>query len=190
MPGAASILLALWGTRMLRALNPESTLQVQGLTGSVGVVGFEGVTLDQRALLFTFAMTLAVGLVFGLVPAFHATRADLTEGLKEGSSGAGHGMRLGATRRALVVAEVALALVLLAGSGLMLRSLANVLAINPGFSSDHQLTLRLSIPQGSVAKDSMPGFYEQVQTRLAAVPGVTQASLTDCPRSAAVAIRR
>ena len=62
----------------------------------------------------------------------------------------------------LVVAEVALALVLLAGSGLMLRSLANVLAINPGFDADHLLTLRLTVPQGAVPRDSMPGFYQQV----------------------------
>jgi predicted permease len=81
----------------------------------------------------------------------------------------------------LVVVEVALALVLLAGSGLMLRSLANVLAINPGFAADHQLTLRLTVPQGTVPRDSMPGFYQQVQSRLGAVAGVKQVSLIDCP---------
>jgi putative ABC transport system permease protein len=179
--GAASVLLAAWGTHVLRALNPEATLQVQGLSGSVGVVGFDNVELDARALAFTFLITVAVGLFFGLVPALQATRPDLTGNLKEGSSGAGRGARLGGSRRVLVVVEVALALVLLAGSGLMLRSLANVLAINPGFAADHQLTLRLTVPQGAVPRDSMPGFYEQVQSRLAAVAGVKQVSLIDCP---------
>lgn len=179
--GAASVALAAWGAHLLRTLNPEQTLQVQGLTGSVGAVGFDTVHLDARALGFTFLVTLAIGVVFGLVPALQATRPDLTESLKDGGSGAGRGIRVGSSRRILVVVEIALALVLLAGSGLMLRSLANVLAINPGFAADHLLTLRLSVPPGTVPKDSMPGFYEAIQARLAAVPGVQQASLIDCP---------
>ena len=179
--GAGSVILAAWGTHILRALNPEETLQVQGLTGSVGAVGFETVHLDARALAFAFIMTLIVGLVFGLAPAWHATRPDLTQSLKDGSAGAGRSTRLGSSRRVLVVVEVALALVLLAGSGLMLRSLGRVLAIHPGFDANHHLTLRLTVPDGSVAKDSMPGFYEQIQERLAAVPGVQRVSLIDCP---------
>jgi predicted permease len=179
--GIASVLLAAWGTHLLRALNPEEALQTQGLTGSVGAIGFENVHLDVRALGFTFMLTVVVGLLFGLVPALQATRPDLTTSLKEGSGGGGRSLRLGSSRRTLVVAEVALALVLLAGSGLMLRSLSHVLAINPGFSADHLLTLRLTVPVGSVPPDSMPGFYEQVQSRLASVPGVQQVSLIDCP---------
>jgi len=179
--GVASVLLAGWGTHLLRALNPEATLQVQGLTGSVGVVGFEGVHLDGRALAFTFLLTLGTGLLFGLVPALQATRASLTANLKDGSPGAGRSGRVGGTRRVLVVVEVALAIVLLAGSGLMLRSLGRVLAIDQGFAADHQLTLRLAVPAGSVPDDSMPGFYQQVQETLAALPGVTKVSLIDCP---------
>jgi predicted permease len=76
---------------------------------------------------------------------------------------------------------VALALVLLAGSGLMLRSLANLLDVDPGFDSSNVLTLRLSVPSGDVAPDSMPGFYERLQETMAAVPGVTQVGLADCP---------
>jgi putative ABC transport system permease protein len=179
--GTAGMVVAAWGTHLLRALNPEEILQVQGLAGSVGVVGFETVHLDARALAFTFVVTVIVGVVFGLVPALQATRADLTENLKEGSTGAGHGARLGGSRRTLVVVEVALALILLAGSGLMLRSLANVLAIDPGFTADHLLTLRLTVPVGAVPNDSMPGFYDQLQARLAAVPGVAQVAMIDCP---------
>ncbi len=178
--GIVSMLLAAWGIHLLRALNPEQTLQVQGLTGSVGLVGFETMRLDPRALAFTFGITLVVGLAFGLVPAWQATRPDLTAALKEGG-GAGRGLRLGNSRRALVVIEVALALVLLAGSGLMIRSLANVLAVPQGFDPTHELTMRLAVPPGLVPRDSMPGFYEQVQSRLAAVPGVQQVSMIDCP---------
>ena len=180
--GIASIVLALWSTHMLRAVNPAQTLQAQGLDSSLGVVAFHGIHLDARALTFTFLVTLLVGVLFGLLPALQATRPQLTESLKEGGAASGvGGVRLGASRRFLVVTEVALALVLLAGSGLMLRSLAKILAINPGFDSDHLLTLRLSIPPGAVPKDSMPGFYQLVEDRLAALPGVTQSALIDCP---------
>ena len=180
--GVASVALALWSTHVLRAMNPAETLQAQGLDSGVGVVGFNGIHLDARALAFTFLITLMVGVLFGLLPALQATRPQLTESLKEGSAASGMGgVRLGASRRVLVVAEVALALVLLAGSGLMLRSLANIMAINPGFDSDHLLTLRLSVPAGAVPKDSMPGFYQLVEDRLAALPGVTTSAMIDCP---------
>ena len=69
--------------------------------------------------------------------------------------------------------EVALAIVLLAGSGLMLRSLANLLQVNPGFDADGVLTLRLTMPRGAIARDSLPGFYEKLVADLGALPGVT-----------------
>jgi putative ABC transport system permease protein len=179
--GVTSMTLAAAGTQWLRRLNPDTALQAQQLAGSVGAVGFEQVQLDVRALGFTFLITVIVGVVFGLFPAIQATRTDLVTRLKDGTAGAGGGAGVGLSRRVLVVAEVALALVLLAGSGLMLRSLANTLAVDPGFAPGHELTLRLSVPQGSVPQDSMPGFYQQLQDRLAAVPGVKQVSLIDCP---------
>jgi putative ABC transport system permease protein len=86
-----------------------------------------------------------------------------------------------ASRRLLVVAEVALALVLLAGSGLMIRSLGNLLDIDPGFDGRNVLTLRLSMPPGVLAPDSMPGFYEQLQDVISSVPGVRQVAIADCP---------
>jgi predicted permease len=115
------------------------------------------------------------------VPALQATRQDLSSNLKEGSAGAGGARRRGVNRRTLVVAEVALAFVLLAGSGLMIRSLGNLLAVNPGFDARDVLTLRLSVPAGEVAPDSMPGFYEQLQDGIAALPGVRSVALADCP---------
>ena len=178
--GVASLAVALAGTRVLSAINPQETLQVQGLDGGIGAVGFEGIRLDASALAFTFVVTVFVGLLFGLAPALGSTKPSLVGDLKEGSGGAGAGRRTGASRRALVVAEVALALILLAGSGLMIRSLGNLLAVDPGFVGDDVLTLRLSMPAGTVAPDSMPGFYERLQAEIAGVPGVQQVSIADC----------
>ena len=79
------------------------------------------------------------------------------------------------------MSEVALALVLLAGSGLMIRSLANLLHVDPGFDGHDVLTLRLSVPPGVVAPDSMPGFYDRLQAEIAGVPGVERVAIADCP---------
>ena len=179
--GAASLVIALGGTRVLSTINPQETLAVQGLTGGIGAVGFDGIRLDASALLFTFIVTVAVGILFGLAPALGATRPSLTRDLKEGSPGSGAGRRTGAGRRILVVAEVALALVLLAGSGLMIRSLGNLLAVDPGFDGTNVLTLRLTMPPGTVAPDSMPGFYERLQEEISGLPGVEQVAMADCP---------
>ena len=78
------------------------------------------------------------------------------------------------------MAEVALLLVLLAGSGLMIRSLGNLLGVNPGFDAGIVLTLRLSVPDGGGAPDSMPGFYDRLQETITALPGVQQIALADC----------
>jgi len=177
--GVASLVVAMAGTSVLRSINPRDSLQVQGLEGGIGAVGFESIKFDGRAMLFTFAVSLGVGILFGLLPAFRGTRADLTQDLKDGGSGTGR--RVGVSRRSLVVAEVALALMLLAGSGLMIRSLGNLLNVNPGFDSRNLLTLRLAVPAGQVAPDSMPGFYDQVLEAVAAVPGVEHVALGDCP---------
>ncbi|HSA55604.1 MAG TPA: ABC transporter permease, partial [Gemmatimonadaceae bacterium] len=179
--GLGSLAVALAGARMLSAINPQETLRVQGLQGGIGAVGFEGIQLDARALLFAFAVTAVVGLLVGLLPALRATRNDVVSDLKDGSGAAGSGRGTGVSRRSLVIAEVALALVLLAGSGLMLRSLGNLLRVDPGFDERNLLTLRLSVPQGEVAPDSMPGFYERLQAEIAALPGVERVALSDCP---------
>jgi len=179
--GALSLVLAYAGTRALSAINPQETLRVQGLSGGVGSVGFETIQLDMRALAFTALATITVSLLFGLLPAWRASRADLSHDLRDGSAGAGTGLGLGAARRSLVVAQVALAIVLLAGSGLMIRSLDKLLGIDPGFDGRNVLTLRLTVPPGVVAPDSMPGFYEGLERAIAAVPGVEHVGLLDCP---------
>jgi putative ABC transport system permease protein len=121
--------------------------------------------------------------LFGLAPALHATRASVSDVLKDGAVEARRGrrMRRFSGRRLLVVLEVALAIVLLAGSGLMMRSLAKLLGVDTGFDARSVLTLRLALPPGALARDSMPGFYAQLLTRVGALPGVRSAALADCP---------
>ncbi len=180
--GLASVLVAWWGARALSAVNPESALRAQNLAG-LGVVSFESIHLDGGALLFTLLVALGVGFAFGLVPALQATRLGMQEQLKTIDAGAVAVGRLRGvtTRRTLVVTEVALAVVLLAGAGLMIRSLDRLLRVDTGFDSANVLTARLTIPISTVARDSLPNFYEQLLTRLGAIPGVTATALGDCP---------
>ncbi|MGH7653629.1 MAG: ADOP family duplicated permease [Gemmatimonadaceae bacterium] len=178
--GAASVGVALWGTRALAAANPAETLRVQNISG-LGVTGFASIHLDVTALAFTLAISVIVGLLFGLVPALQATRPGLSHDMKTGHASHGRGLRWFTSRRSLVVTEVALAIVLLAGSGLMIRSLANLLGVNAGFEPKGVLSLRLTMPRGVVARDSLPGFYDRLLVELGALPGVTNVALGDSP---------
>ncbi|MEP6763070.1 MAG: ABC transporter permease [Gemmatimonadaceae bacterium] len=180
--GLASVIVAWIGTRILSTMNPRETLSAQGFAGGIGAVSFDTIQLDSRALLFTFGITVLVACVFGLVPALQATNAELTGALKDDGSTnriRGHS-NLGVSRRSLAVLQVSLAIVLLVGSGLMLRSLSNLMSIDAGFDSTNILTLRLNVPPGVVAPDSMPGFYEELTRRLRAVAGVREVALADC----------
>lgn len=175
--GAASVAVAMAGTAALAAANPAETLRVQNLSG-LGVASFSSIHLDLTALLFTLLVSIAVGIFFGLIPALQATRPSVAHDMKREAAGGRHWFT---SRNTLVVTEVALAIVLLAGSGLMLRSLANLLQVNPGFDSDGLLTLRLTMPRGTIARDSLPGFYERLTADLAALPGVSGVALGDSP---------
>jgi putative ABC transport system permease protein len=179
--GAASLVLAWGGVRVLATINPASALRTQRLEG-LGVVNFSTIHLDPTAFGFAAAITLLTGLIFGLIPALSSTRPALTAELKEGSAAApSHRLLRGFNSRSVLAAvEIALALVLLAGSGLMLRSLDHLLRVDPGFNPDRVLTLRLNSPP-TFARDSLPGFYDRMLERLAAIPGVTGATLADCP---------
>jgi putative ABC transport system permease protein len=177
--GAASVAVALLGTGTLAAANPAETLRVQNL-GGLGVAGFSSIHLDVTALLFTLVVSVVVGVLFGLVPALQATRPSLSHDMKRWSTH-GSGRHWITSRHALVVTEVALAIVLLAGSGLMLRSLGNLLAVNPGFDSEGLLTLRLTMSRGTMVKDSLPAFYTRLLSELGALPGVAGVALGDSP---------
>ena len=181
--GAAGLLLAWWAVGLLAAIDAESTLRMQRLAG-IGAVNFGSIRLDPPALAFAAALTLGTGILFGLAPALQATRPSLTASLKDGAAGS---RGTGATRpgRAslrgiLAVSEIALAIVLLAGSGLMLRSLAKLLDVDPGIDARGVLTLRFGAPVGAV-RDSMPGFYDRVLERVTALPGVAGAAVHNCP---------
>ncbi|HEY2856301.1 MAG TPA: ABC transporter permease [Gemmatimonadaceae bacterium] len=145
---------------------------------AVGAIALSSIALDWRAMAFTLAISLVVGLLFGLAPAFAAVGDTLGGALKSDRGSGGRGA--GAGRRALVVAEVALALVLLASSGLMIRSLAKLLATKGGFDASSVLTFQLTPTPGSLQRDSMPGFYAEILDRVRAVPGVTGAALNSC----------
>lgn len=142
-----------------------------------------GLHLDPRAVAFTFALSAATGLAAGLAPALHAARSpDLVGSLKAGGSSAdGHrGHRL---RRALAVAEMALALILLAGAGLFLRSFAGLVQVDPGYRTERVLTARLSLPGAEYQEnESVVGFYRSLMERVAEIPGIESAgAVTNLP---------
>jgi putative ABC transport system permease protein len=175
---AASVAVAWAGVRGLGTIDPSTLRGARGST--LGAVAFSTISLDWNALAFALVVSLVVGVLFGLAPALGTARDSMTGALKGDRVLRG---RAGTGRRTLVVAEVALALVLLAASGLMIRSLANLLSIDTGFDSRDVLTFRLTLPPGTMSRDSMPGFYSQILDRVRAVPGVTDAALDNCAPS-------
>ncbi|MGE0440330.1 MAG: ABC transporter permease [Gemmatimonadales bacterium] len=177
MGGVAGLAVAWWGVRALAALNPADAFRVQQL-GGLGLVSFATISVDGAAFAFAAGLVLVTGLLFGLVPAIRATRPSLTAELKN-ATGRGAGRRFPAGT-ALAIGEMALAVVLLVGSGLMIRSLLKLLAVDPGLDVTRTLTLRLN-PRDAVGRDSLPAFYDALLDRVAAVPGTDGAALIDCP---------
>jgi putative ABC transport system permease protein len=176
--GIASLAVAWWGVKILAALNPTTSLRVER-AGGMGVVSFESIRLDPAAFAFAAALTIVTGLIFGLVPALQATQPSLSGALRNDSDVSRvSGVRGLTSRNLLAVAEIALAVVLLAGSGLMLRSLGKLLGVNPGFESRGVLTMRFN---ADVAPDSLPSYYDRLLERLGSIPGVTDVGLLDCP---------
>ena len=163
--GGLGVLLGFWGLQAALKVLPEALPRA------------EEVRLDGQVLLFTLAASVLAGILSGLAPALKSLQPDLHEMLKEGGRGLS-GVRHRA-QGVFVVAEVALALVLLAGAGLMIRALAKLWSINPGFDSHNLLTFRLSLPPAaSPNPDSVRAAWRRIQAQLAAVPGVQSASLT------------
>ena len=136
-------------------------------------------SIDTRLLLFTLAISLLTGLLFSIVPAFQAARASLNDVMKQGGRG-GIGGRGAGVRDVLVVLEVAAALVLLIGAGLMIQTLARMRAVDLGFRSDHLLTMRTFLPQRKYQEASARlGFFDRVLQGVRALPGVESASYTN-----------
>src|SRR4051794_10329918 len=171
--GALGLGLGMAGIRALLAVNPGNIPRI-GQDGS-------GVTADWHVVAFTAAVSLATGVVFGLFPAFEASRADLNLTLKESSGRSGSGFRQNKARSTLVVVEVALALVLLVGASLLIRSFAALRAVNPGFSSHNVLTMRMSLTEPRFTKAAGVDQLVRAGTeRLRTLPGIEAVSTTCC----------
>jgi len=160
------VALAASGIGALRALAPA------------GLPRVADATIDGGILAFTAALSVLTALLFGLWPALHAARADVRSVLTEGGRANSAGPGRSRVRRLIVTGEVALAVVLAAGAGLMLRSFGNLLAIDPGFDADHVLTMRLSTPSAFYPDDpSVTRFWSELLARTRALPGVEHAGL-------------
>ncbi|MDQ6830060.1 MAG: ABC transporter permease [Gemmatimonadota bacterium] len=178
---AASVVVALGVVKLLASVNPAQTLRAQQL-GGLGAVVFSSVRLDLPAMLFAAVLAVVTGLLFGLAPALQATRPSLTASLAGDRERPRAAMlRRFASRNVLVIAEIAVAIVLLAGSGLLLRSLGRLLAVDPGFDSSNVLTLRITVAGPGVARDSLPAFYDLLLSHIGALPGVSDVALGNCP---------
>jgi putative ABC transport system permease protein len=159
--GALGLLLAWWGAGLLMTLAADSIPRV----GEIA--------LDNRVLGFTLLVSLLTGMVFGLAPALQSSRPDLNETLKEGGKGGASSSRLGRARNALIVVEVAMALVLLIGAGLLIKSFRRLQEVDPGFDPRNLLTMRLFLPQSKYAEPQQrQAFFEQVLKRIESLPGV------------------
>jgi putative ABC transport system permease protein len=171
-----SLLLSLLGC-VLGLVFAHLGLRLAGVTSVDFVPRGDEISLDGNVLLFTLCISLLTGLLFGLVPALQTAHADMNATLKEGSRSAGFSAR-NRTRNILVVAETALALVLLIGIGLLLRSLGELLQVDPGYATRNLLTGQISLPEGKYPSDKeYVSFHRRLMERLQALPGVESASL-------------
>lgn len=159
--GGLGVLMGIWSITGIGRLVPPDMFM--GMTP----------TLDTSVLLFAGAMIIVVALAFGLIPALQATRPDVQEALKEGGRSSTPSARQHRVRGALAVAETALALVLLVGAGLMMKSLYNLFHVNPGFQPERVLTMEMDLRSTQYAKDpQILNFWQQILDRIHAVPGV------------------
>jgi putative ABC transport system permease protein len=163
--GAFGLLFAIWGLDGLLSLKPE------------GIPRLTDVRIDPTVILFTMALSTSTGLLFGVIPAFHATTSSLAATLKEAGRGpltTRGGSRM---RSALVVGEMALAVMLLAGAGLLIRSFVKLASVDPGFHAAQALTFELSLPDARYEKtDQQVAFVDQLLPRLQSIPGVEKAA--------------
>jgi putative ABC transport system permease protein len=162
--GTLGLVLAVWWSDLLVALGKQSIPRAL----QVG--------LDWRVLIFTLGVSVLTGVVFGLVPAIHSSKTALTESLKEGGRSGGEGARRNRVRGVLVVTELAIAVVLLVGAGLLIQSLWRLRNVSPGFESQNLLTFAVGIPDVKYPTEKQDPFYRDLVTRVQALPGVRSAS--------------
>jgi predicted permease len=165
--GGLGLLLALWGAPALIALNSNNLPAAADLH------------LNGAVLLYTLLLSVLTGLLFGMAPALRLSRTSLQESLKDGGKGAA-GDRGGlALRRGLVIGTLALALTLLAGAGLLVRSFSRLVGVDPGFNPDHLLTFTVALPASKYPGDTAQiAFWDRMQRDLSQVPGVAATGVT------------
>jgi putative ABC transport system permease protein len=165
--GAVGLLLAAWGGDLLLRFAPQDLPRIHETH------------MDGRVIVFTLAVSLVTGILFGLVPALAASNPDLNETLKDGGRGGTGSAKRQRVRNAFVIAEVTLALVLLIGAGLMLKSFWRLQGVDPGFNPDGVLTMRMMLPFETYEKPAQRGaFYRQALERIQSAPGVETVSAT------------
>jgi putative ABC transport system permease protein len=162
--GTLGLVLAVWWSDLLVALGKQNIPRAL----QVG--------LDWRVLGFTLVVSILTGVIFGLVPAFHSSKTELTESLKEGGRSGGEGARRNRIRGILVVGELAIAVVLLVCAGLLIQSLWRLRHVSPGFESQNLLTFVVGIPEVKYPTEKQEKFYRDLVARIESLPGVRSAS--------------
>ncbi len=162
--GALGLLLSVWLTDLLIALSPANSPR------------FDEIKPDASVFVFTLAVTILTGLIFGLAPALQASRPDLNEALKEGGRTGAEGARRNRLRSLLMVAEIALSFMLLAGAGLLIKSFLRLRDVSPGFDSAGVVTMRLAASAGNYPQgEPRAQFFRQATERVKSLPGVEAA---------------
>ena len=171
--GLLGLGLGYFGVRGLLSINPGNIPRI-GEQGS-------GITLDWRVLVFTLGVSVFTGVLFGLIPAFNASRTDLNATLKESGLRAGSGLRQNKARSILVVTEMALALVLLVGAALLIRTFGALRSVDPGFDARNVLTMQMSLTGTRFNKAAgVNQLVREVQRHVESLPGVTALASTCC----------
>ena len=164
--GVVGVITAVWGLQLLSALIPDSLSQLQD------------VTLDTRVLLFAIALSFLTGVVFGTAPAIQASRTEPGDTLNETGRDVSGGVRGRYARRMIVISEVAIAVVLLVGAGLFIRSFHRLSRVDPGFSTENLLTMRMVLPNPKYQKpEARRAFYDEALRRLQEIPAVESAGM-------------
>ena len=163
--GVLGVTVAIWGVSILSTLLPERLAQIRGIS------------IDTKVLMFSLGATFLTALIFGLFPAFHASRADAIESMKESGPVSG-GSRVPHGRRILLVTQVALAIVLVVSAGLLVRSFRRLVNVDIGFPTNNLLTMRMVLPNAKYRKpEDRRAFYDEVLRRVGEIPQVESAGM-------------
>ncbi len=176
------LLLAAAAVRRLRIMAPLTAANLGSLRGNLTTISLGGIALDARAVGFSVVVSLAAGLGAGLAPALSAARVPLANAMREGSTAPRvfSGLRRLTPRGALVIAEIALAVVLLVGSGLMVRSLGRLFDVQAGYRPDRLLTARVTLNATRARTEPIGRMWDEVIQRVSSIPGVTSVAVGSC----------